>query len=93
MRLHVPHGAVLRRRQSPMRASIIVQKFRYSRQGGFDLITVGAPSCKRHEANSSGEFVIDPMLELVQQDVLARQRPLTGEDSHDFLLMTEGRAM
>jgi hypothetical protein len=58
--------------QSAMDVGMVVKQIRNGPQGVFDLATVCMRNRKRDGANSGGEFVVDPMVQLVQQHLLIR---------------------
>jgi hypothetical protein len=64
-----------------------VQEFRNVSQGGFDLCIAGTRSSNGYAADGGGEFVVDPMVQLVEQHALLLQYLLIGQFRHNVLLI------
>jgi hypothetical protein len=59
-------------------------------QGGFDLLVAGTRSRNGYDADGGGEFVVDPMIQLVQQHMLLRDQRRHVNFGHGILLIEIG---
>ena len=66
---------------------IMVQELRNSQQGAFDFVIAGSRGRTRHDGDKRGEFVDDPVVELVEEQRLLRNGEARDELRHHALLL------
>ncbi len=70
---------------------IAVEELCNAGQGGFDLFIAGTRSSNGYDADGGGEFVIDPVIQLVQQHVLLRDQRRRVNFGHGILLISRNQ--
>src|SRR5580693_1863076 len=87
----VDQRVVVRHLQEPMDVRSAMQEFCDAGQGGFDLFIAGTRGSNTYEADGGGEFVVDPMVQLVQQHLLLRDQQRRVNFSHGILLISRNQ--
>ena len=62
-----------------MDVGIVVEHLRNCCQSSFDLVIARGRRGKRYDADRGSKFVVDPMIELLQQNLFVRQGPRSSE--------------
>ena len=69
----INHSIGFRHLQCTMDVSIRVKEFTDDAQGQFYFSIVGMRSSERHRADRGGKFVVDPVIQFVQQNRLVQE--------------------
>src|SRR5580693_10126049 len=83
----VHRGIVVRHLQEPIDVRITVKELCNASQGGFDFFIAGTRSSNGCDADGGGEFIVDPVVQLVQQHMLLRDQRRRVYFGHGILLI------